>query len=200
MSDTQDAHTGRGFWSLPRLALAALAFALGVFVVSTARRTTPTPPADLAEPLPHAVADATIRALEGDSFKLSDYKGRIVVLDIWATWCGPCREEIPHLVGLSTEYGPRGVDVIGLSIEDPSSDEGLVRDFAQEYDINYKLGWADVRDEWFSSLTRGVETIPQTFVIGRDGRLYLHHSGFSKDTPQILRDAIDRAENSGRVD
>ena len=132
-----------------------------------------------------------MRALDGAAFRLSDYKDKDVVLDIWATWCGPCRLEIPHLVRLSEEYGPRGVEVIGLSVEDPASAGGDVRAFAREFGINYRLGWAEQR--WTLALTRGAGTIPQTFVIGRGGRRLLHLQGYSPQISATLREAIDRA-------
>lgn len=190
MTDTTD--STKGFWTYGRMALAALGVILIVVAVSTSRSTRR---ASAGSPLPAGIADAEILSLDGGPFRLSDYRGRVVVLDLWATWCGPCRMEIPHLVELREEYGPRGVEVIGLSVEDPVSDEETVRDFAREFSINYKLGWAE--EDWFLKLTRGNTAIPQTFVIGRDGGVYLHAPGYSPQLPQMIRDAIARAENGG---
>jgi thiol-disulfide isomerase/thioredoxin len=190
----EDTPPGRGFWTYSRLGLAALAFVLVVVFVSTGLRPPPQPP-NAKDTLPPAVLDAELRALDGAAFRLSDYKDKIVVLDIWATWCGPCRLEIPHLVRLSEEYGPRGVDVIGLSVEDPVGDGGAVREFAREFRINYRLGWAEPK--WTHALTRGSNAIPQTFVIGRGGRMLLHLQGYSPQISDELREAIDRALAEG---
>ena len=193
VSEGTESRAGEKFWNVPRVALAALA---AVFIVAAASsRSSLFTPTSVAQPLPHGVADARIQTLEGDTFSLSDYSGKIVVLDVWATWCAPCREEVPHLVRLKEELGARGVEVIGLSVEDPTRAADAVRDFAREYRINYRLGWADSDAAWFSSLTRGEESIPQTFVIGRDGRLYLQHSGYNDDLPQLVREAINRADS-----
>jgi thiol-disulfide isomerase/thioredoxin len=87
--------------------------------------------------VPPVAWDTEIQAVDGKAFRLSDYKDKVVVLDLWATWCGPCRLEIPHLVELQNEYGARNVEVIGLTTEDPEADAGKVRDFAKEFKINY---------------------------------------------------------------
>ncbi|HEX7177856.1 MAG TPA: TlpA disulfide reductase family protein [Pyrinomonadaceae bacterium] len=190
MNERADTSPRQGFWTYTRLALAALAFFLIVIAVSTGLRA-PQAPATAKDSLPPSVLGTELRALDGPAFRLSDYKDRVVVLDIWATWCGPCRLEIPHLVRLSEEYGPRGVEVIGLSVEDPASAGGAVRDFAREFGINYRLGWAEQR--WTNTLTRGAATIPQTFVIGRGGRRLLHLQGYTPQISATLREAIDRA-------
>src|ERR1700754_3004143 len=71
--------------------------------------------------VPAVAWDTEINAVGGGKFKLSDYKDKTVVLDLWATWCGPCRAEIPHLVELHKEYANKNVEIIGLTTEDPNS-------------------------------------------------------------------------------
>jgi thiol-disulfide isomerase/thioredoxin len=186
------------FWSYGRLALVALALFVIVVVASTGRRA-PKPaavggrPAASKSAQPSAsVMETAIVPLDGAPFRLADYRGKIVVLDLWATWCGPCRMEIPHLVKISEDYAGRGVEVIGLTVEDPRRDEAKVRSFARDFQINYKLGWAE--DDWFLSMTGGNGSIPQTFVIDRDGQIRLHAPGYSPALPRLIREAIDKAD------
>jgi len=143
------------------------------------------------ETVPAAAWDTEIQAVDGAKFRLSDYKDKVVVLDLWATWCGPCRLEIPHLVDLQNEYGGKGVEVIGLTTEDPSEDEEKVRDFAREFKINYKLGWSP--REVSLALMNGNSSIPQTFVIAPGGRIVTKFRGFSSQVPNMIRAAIDKA-------
>lgn len=196
-SEEKNSRSGEGekFWSASRIALAALACVL-IVVAASSNFGGLISPTGAAQPLPDGVADARIASLEGETFSLSDYRGKIVVLDVWATWCDPCRRETPHLVKIKDEYGVRGVEVIGLSVEDPARDAHVVRQFAREFGINYRLGWADTDARWFSALTRDEGAIPQTFVIGRDGRLYLHHSGYTEELPRLIRKAVERADEA----
>jgi thiol-disulfide isomerase/thioredoxin len=137
------------------------------------------------------IMNAQIQALDGEAFRLADFNDKVIVLDLWATWCGPCRLEIPHLVELSKEYAPKNVEVIGLTTENPETHEETVRAFAKEFKINYRLGWADA--SLALGLTRGRNTIPQTFVIAPGGRVVAHIRGFSPQLPTMIRAAIDKA-------
>jgi thiol-disulfide isomerase/thioredoxin len=141
--------------------------------------------------VPPEVWNTSIQAVDGGTFRLSDYKDKVVVLDLWATWCGPCRAEIPHLVDLNKEYEGKGVQVIGLTTEDPQTAADAVRGFAREMNINYKLGWA--RGDMAVALMNGRMNIPQTFVIGPGGSIFFHQIGYSANLPVVIRDAIGRA-------
>ena len=81
--------------------------------------------------------------LSGKPAHLGDYAGKVVVLNLWATWCGPCRVEIPHLVELAKEFKDRGVEVVGLTTEDKVDTDEMVKDFVKEFEINYPIGWAN---------------------------------------------------------
>lgn len=223
MTETkQTAHTTR-FWNRKRLALTLATFAVALVAMSSCRGTddagggsvganvaatntggaAPAPAgkdatAYATEALPTTVLETPLRDLDGKTFRLADYAGKVVVLDLWATWCGPCRVEVPHLIELSKEFGARGVEVIGLSTEDPEEATEAVREFAREFKINYKLGWGR---EIFLPLLRGSQpVIPQTFVITRDGRLYKHFAGFNPATgPAKLRQAVEDVAGAGGV-
>ncbi len=144
--------------------------------------------------VPAIAWDTQIAAVGGGSFKLSDYKDKTVVLDLWATWCGPCRAEIPHLVALNKEFGGKGVEFIGLTTEDPNSASEAVADFAREFKIDYKLGWA--RGDVAQALMNGRPTIPQTFVIAPGGRIVTKFMGFRSDIADAIRIAVNKANEA----
>jgi len=141
--------------------------------------------------LPAAALTTPAMLLDGGSVRLDEYKGKVVVLDMWATWCPPCRAEIPHLVDIQREYGGR-VEVIGLTTEDPATTTDKVRDFAEQFKINYKVGFAS--PEHKQLVVMGGGTIPQTFVINGEGRVVRHFPGFHPtQTIPAMRQAIEQA-------
>ena len=151
----------------------------------------PAAPPELAD-LPPAVSVAPLKDSKGASFKLADFFGKVMVVNLWATWCGPCRREIPELVKLHKEFHSRGVEMIGLSTEDPDASAEKVRKFIQDYQIDYRIGWAPV--EVGAPLMQGHEAIPQIFVISRDGRILQRFIGYSAaystQLKQVLEDAL----------
>lgn len=176
-------------------------------LVPVAGATTPTPviaeasapaPAVTADPpattdLPLEVAVAPLTDANGASFKLGDFFGKVMVVNFWATWCGPCRREIPELVQLHKEFHSRGVEMIGLSTEDPAASGEKVRKFIQDFQIDYRIGWAPVAVA--APLMKESQAIPQIFVISRDARILKHFRGFSPaytypQLKQALEDAL----------
>jgi cytochrome c biogenesis protein CcmG, thiol:disulfide interchange protein DsbE len=141
--------------------------------------------------------------ISGQKLELSSYRGRVVVLNFWASWCGPCREEIPGLVELQTRYESQGLVVIGLTVDDRLES---VRHAERELGINYPLALAD------NDLgpLYGSGGVPTTFVLGRDGRIYSKHSGvislgdLTKEVAQLLASSITREpakfEPAGKVE
>ncbi len=117
--------------------------------------------------------DYEVVMLDAPPTRLSQMTGKnkIVVLNFWATWCGPCRQEIPQLKAIQREYQSQGVEIIGLSIEAPNQATEQVKAFAQEYEINYRLGFSS--GEMFAAFNGPTPggVIPQSFVFGRDGNL-----------------------------
>lgn len=141
--------------------------------------------------LPASALDAALKTVDGKEFKLSELKGKALVIDLWATWCGPCRYEIPELVKFHNTYGPRGFEVVGLDIDPGSDTPASVQSFMKEFNINYKV--ALVQKELAVSLMQG-GNIPQSLVVSRDGRIIKHFIGFSPErTPPQMRDAIEQA-------
>ncbi|HZS03713.1 MAG TPA: TlpA disulfide reductase family protein [Blastocatellia bacterium] len=145
---------------------------------------------------PVQLGDFNITMLDAPQVKLAELtsQNKVIVFDFWATWCGPCRLEIPHLVELQREYKDKGVEVIGLSLEDPQADADKVRQFAKEMNINYRLGFSSMG--MFNSFNgndpRG--SIPQTFVFDRSGKLVKWIHGMNPQTIRMtLRDSVERA-------
>ena len=193
------------FWTPLRLACTVISLGLlAAFGVSSCNsndppngRTSssaPTRPTTLVT-LPRPILDAENRAASGGPIKLADYSGKVLLVNLWATWCGPCRMETPELVKLHKEYQSRGVEMVGLSTEDPDASAESVAEFVKAYDVKYHIGWAT--REVAIALMQGRTNIPQSFIIARDGRIVKRFIGFRPDaTPQQIREALDEALKS----
>jgi peroxiredoxin len=191
------------FWTPLRVACTVISLGLlAAFGVSscnsndppTARSSTPARPTALVT-LPRPILDAENRSTNGGPIKLADYSGKVLLVNLWATWCGPCRMETPELVKLHQEYQSRGVEMVGLSTEDPDASAESVAAFVKAYDVKYHIGWA-TRDVAIA-LMQGRTNIPQSFIIARDGRILKRFIGFRPDaTPQQIRQALDEALKS----
>ena len=120
----------------------------------------------------------------------SEYKGKVLVLDFYATWCVPCRDSVPHLIGLQKKYEEQGLRVVGLNVGGPG-DEQEVPAFAKEFGIQYPLGKPD--GDLVSFLLSDSDAIPQTFVFDRQGQLVQRFVGFGSDTGIYLDGAVETA-------
>lgn len=142
--------------------------------------------------LPPVVRDTELKSANGEPIKIANYSGKVVFLNLWATWCGPCRNETPELVKLHKEYQDRGVEMVGLSTEDPIASAESVQEFVRQYNVDYHIGWAT--REVAIALMQGRGSIPQSFIIARDGRILKRFIGFHPQrTPPELRKALDEA-------
>lgn len=121
----------------------------------------------------------------GKPISLADYKGKVVLLDFWATWCAPCKVEIPHFIELQKKYGPQGLQIVGLSIDD---DPDKVKAFAQKIGMNYPVA---VVDEKVTDQYGGVFGLPIGFVINKDGMIVAKHVGETK--PEVFEEEVKRA-------
>ncbi len=120
-----------------------------------------------AAPAPESAAPAwQLQDLQGKSVKLSDFKGKVVLLNFWATWCPPCREEIPDLISLQKQYAGQGLVIIGISM-DEGGPAGVQR-FAKKYGVNYPIVMGDDK---VSEAYGGIQVLPTTFIIDRKGKV-----------------------------
>ena len=129
------------------------------------------------------MSDIAAVDLGGKPWKLSAYKGKVVVLNFWASWCPPCRQETPDLVGLAREFESKGVQVVGISMDDGPEPVHL---FVKQFHIPYPVLLPDAG----SSLVAAVESLPTTFVIDRNGRVAAVHIGAI--TKSQLRGELER--------
>jgi thiol-disulfide isomerase/thioredoxin len=156
---------------------------------------TPDSPTELST-LPESVLKRKLQSLDKGSFRLSDFAGSVVVVNLWATWCGPCRMEVPEYEDVRREYAGRHVEFIGLTTEDPRTSSDRVKQFVRDFNFGFRLGWAD--RETALTLMRGRNTIPQTLVIAPDGRIISHWRGYSRGhSAERLRQALERALSVG---
>ena len=142
--------------------------------------------------LPQGLLNRQLKSLDKGSFRLADFQGKVVVLNLWASWCGPCRMEVPEYERVRKEYAGREVEFIALTTEDPDTASERVKRFVRDFKFGFRHGWAD--PETALTLMDGRNVIPQTLVIGPDGRIVKHWRGYSRGrNGDQLRETIKRA-------
>jgi peroxiredoxin len=128
----------------------------------------------------HAAAPApawTLKDLNGKTVQLSDFKGKVVILDFWATWCPPCREEIPGFIDLQKKYHGRGLTVVGVSLD--QGGPGVVSSFVKSQGINYPIVMGD---DSVAQQYGDIQAIPTTFVIDPSGNIVAKHEGATNES------------------
>ena len=183
------------FWTPLRLVTTVVAFGLLVAIGVSSCNSNDAPTkttANRANTLPRQVLEAENRAASGAPIKLGNYSGKVLLVNLWATWCGPCRMETPELVRLHKEFESRGVEMIGLSTENPDNSARSVSEFVREFNVDYQIGWA--KPEVAQIMMQGRTSIPQSFIIARDGRVVRRFIGFNPETtPTQLKEALEQA-------
>ena len=150
----------------------------------------------------HDAPDFALKDAEGKTVHLSEYRGKVVLLDFWATWCDPCRLEIPWFIDLQRKNKDKGFEVLGVSMDE----EGwqVVKPFMKDIGMNYRVL---IGDDQTTEMYGGVDALPTTFLIDRQGKIAAVHVGlasrkdFQDDVEQLLRApggiVIDRVALSG---
>lgn len=144
--------------------------------------------------------DFSLRDSEGKVVRLADYRGKVVLLNFWATWCGPCKIEIPWFVEFERQHKDKGFAVLGISMDEEGWD--VVKPFISEIGINYRVLMGD---DSVAQLYGGVDSLPTTFLIDREGRVAKVHIGlvskssYERELQQLLK-TFSGGSNRARVD
>jgi len=136
--------------------------------------------------------DFVLKDLDGKQVRLSDFRGKAVLLNFWATWCGPCKVEMPWFVDFQREYGPQGLQIVGVALDDSGRDE--IQKFAKDMGVNYTVlqGQDDVGDAY------GAVGLPTTFYIDRNGKIVDSASGLVSRSE--IEDNIKKALAEGKAE
>jgi cytochrome c biogenesis protein CcmG/thiol:disulfide interchange protein DsbE len=155
--------------ALPAIALTALSFlaSCGNAVSESTEE-----PVQAAALDPKPAPDFSLPDVEGREIKLSDLKGQVVLLNFWATWCGPCKIEMPWFVEFQRQYKDQGFSVVAVSLD--SEGWEVVKPFAEEYKLNFPVV---VGDDDLADKFGGIAALPTTFIIDKEGRITASHTG-----------------------
>ncbi len=146
------------------------------------------PPKSLGEG--DTAPDVTLTLLNGETKRLSDYRGKVVVLDFWATWCAPCRFTMPKMIQFYNRHRNDDVELIGVSVDVASREQ--VEAFVREMEVNYPIA---VDAESSAKSAYQIKSLPTLFVIDKEGIIRLRMEGYDpQNTVQLLEDAVQRAK------
>lgn len=132
-----------------------------------------------------AAPQFVLESPKGGVIKLSDYKGKIVVLDFWATWCAPCRKSIPDLIELKNDYPSDQLEIIGISLDTDTKE--MVPSFIEQQNINYPIAYGNMN---IANEYGGIRSIPTSFVVDQEGRIYSSYVGYMPKN--IYKSDIDK--------
>jgi peroxiredoxin len=135
---------------------------------------------------PTVAPDFSLESLDGATMRLSDLRGKAVLLNFWATWCGPCKIEMPWFVDLQKQYGSQGLQIVGVAMDDASKED--IGKFAKDMGVNYPIL---IGKEAVGQQYGGVNALPETFLISRDGRIVDKIIGL--ESKSEIEDAIKKA-------
>ena len=141
-------------------------------------------------PAPKALAESELKALDAEDFKIADFKGKVVLINLWATWCAPCLEEMPYFIELQDKYRDEGLVIVGLNSDEES--KAQVKAFVKQQKLNYKIGWANkaVVDE-FMKISQ-LPGIPQSLLINRKGEMTGLFRGGGKTVIATMVETVEK--------
>ena len=164
--------------------VAAIVAALLFVGFHAASRTSGGP--DSLDPAGKPAPDFTLQTLDGKDVTLSSLRGKAVLLNFWATWCGPCKIEMPWFVELQKQYGSQGLQIVGVAMDDSSTQD--IQNFVKEMGVNYPVL---IGKEAVGQAYGGVDVLPTTFFIGRDGTIVAREFGLQSRS--IFVENIEKA-------
>ncbi len=132
--------------------------------------------------------DFVLKDIEGNNVQLSQYRGKIVVLEFWATWCPPCKATIPELIALQKKYAARGLVVLGVSIDEGEGLPSKLSAFSKGHNINYPILLGDEN----ISKSYGIFSVPSTFLIGKDQKIIMAYRGYVDGLDTLISKHIDK--------
>ncbi|MEP7074650.1 MAG: TlpA disulfide reductase family protein [Acidobacteriota bacterium] len=144
-------------------------------------------------PVSAGIAKGAIKNLDGTTFTVEDKKGKVLLLNLWATWCGPCRSEMPTLVKMQNDYRDKNFEIIGLNTDDePAS---VINIFKDQMKLNYTLVWSDAQLQGELLKVSKFGGIPQSFLIDREGRLRSVFTGANANKVQEMAEIVGKVVN-----
>lgn len=142
-------------------------------------------------PAPAEIMRAELTKTDGTPFKIEDYKGKVVLINLWATWCGPCKAEMPELVKIQDENRDKGFEIVGLNIDD-EEDAEMIKAFGEQMGLNYQLAKGEFSlGREFLKISK-MDAIPQSFLIDREGRLVGVFIGGGKSSVDKIKSNVAR--------
>ncbi len=149
-------------------------------------------------PAPKGIMAADIKDLDGNSFKLEDKKGKVVLVNLWGIWCAPCVAEMPHLVEMQEKFKDKDFQIVGLNIGNDEGEEEPaenIKTFAEKKKLNYQLAYADEKlfDE-FVKVSR-MSGVPQTILINREGQLTGVFTGGGAKVVNSMKESVEKIVN-----
>jgi thiol-disulfide isomerase/thioredoxin len=142
-------------------------------------------------PLAPSIAQAELKTMDGSTFKLADKKGKVILINLWATWCGPCLAEMPSFVKMQETYGPQGFEILGLDTDDES--DTLMADVnkvIKEKNINYPIVFSDAKTQVAFLNISKFGGIPQSFLVDGDGNLRAVFKGSNKENVVKIEEIV----------
>ncbi|MDQ3321276.1 MAG: TlpA family protein disulfide reductase [Acidobacteriota bacterium] len=146
-------------------------------------------------PAPSGIMQADIKDLEGNTFKLEDKKGKVVLVNLWGIWCAPCIAEMPHLIEMQNKFKDKDFQIVGLNVGNDEGEEEPaenIKTFAEKKKLNYQLGYADEKlFEEFVKVSR-MAGVPQTILINREGKLTGVFTGGGPKIINSMKESVEK--------
>jgi thiol-disulfide isomerase/thioredoxin len=133
--------------------------------------------------------DFTLKDLSGTDVGPASFRGKVLIIDFWATWCPPCRKAIPHLISMKQKYGDQGFEVLGVSMDEGPDAATSVKNFAQQQGVNYPMviGNQDIANSY-----GGINGIPTFFIIDKNGYIIKSQTGYDEEVGQMMADEVEK--------